>query len=389
MHVTTVDLSLRALLAGQLQAFGAAGFDVLGVSATSPEVAELHAAGIRHASIDGLTRDWTPVSDGRALAGLVNLMRTERPVIVHTHNPKSGVLGRLAARVARVPVIVNTVHGLYANPDVPPLKRFVADRSERWAMRASHHEFFQSQEDYRRALRERMVPAARASWLGNGVDVRRFDPANVDPALVAHVRERWGVPPEGIVIGTVGRLVWEKGYGEFIEAARRVRTIEPRTVFVAVGQREPGKHDGLPASVIEGARREGVVVHGAAATDEMPAIYGAMDLFVLASYREGMPRSAIEASAMRRAVIATNIRGCREVVLDGETGLLIPARDADALADAVLSSLADPARTRTMGERGRARAVERFDEGAVIDRTLAVYRRLMLARGIAPPLANS
>ncbi|MEA2520647.1 MAG: hypothetical protein QOI81_293 [Actinomycetota bacterium] len=385
MHVTTVDLSLRALLAGQLQAFGAAGFDVLGVSATSPDVAELREAGIRHASIDGLTRDWTPVSDARALAGLVNLMRAERPVIVHTHNPKSGVLGRVAARAARVPVIVNTVHGLYANPEVPPLKRFVADRSERWAMHASHHEFFQSQEDFRRALRERMVPGARASWLGNGVDLKRFDPANVDPALVTRVRERWGVPRDGIVIGTVGRLVSEKGYAEFIQAARRVRANEPRAVFVAVGQREPGKDDGLPSAVVDEARREGVVFHGAAATDEMPAVYAAMDLFVLASYREGMPRSAIEASAMRRAVIATDIRGCREVILDGETGILIPARDADALADAVLSSLADPAKTRTMGEHGRLRAVEQFDERGVIDRTLAVYRRLMMARGIAFP----
>ncbi|MEA2580388.1 MAG: hypothetical protein QOE83_1280 [Actinomycetota bacterium] len=385
MHVTTVDLSLRALLAGQLQAFMAAGFEVVGVSAPGPDVVEVEALGIRHQPIVGLTREWTPASDARALAELIRLMRRERPAIVHTHNPKSGVVGRVAARAARAPVIVNTVHGLYAHPDLPAAERWVADRAERWAMRASHHEFFQSEEDYRRAISERMVPSKRASLLGNGVDLDRFDPQIVDQARVAALRKGWGAAPDTIVVGTVGRLVAEKGYREFIDAARAVRGREPHAVFVAVGPTEPFKRDGLPHDVIEAARGDGVVFHGAAGSEEMPALYAAMDLFVLASYREGMPRSAIEASAMQRAIIATDIRGCREVVAAGETGVLIPARDPVALAEAVRSLLADPVRTRAMGEHGRRRALERFDEHGVVDRTLGVYRRLMQDRGMAFP----
>jgi glycosyltransferase involved in cell wall biosynthesis len=355
------------------------------VSAPGPDVAELEALGIRHQPIVGLTRDWTPASDARALVELIRLMRLERPAIVHTHNPKSGVVGRVAARAARVPVIVNTVHGLYAHPDLPVAERWVADRAERWAMRASHHEFFQSEEDYRRAISERMVPSDRASLLGNGVDLDRFDPENVDQARIDVLRKGWGAAPDTVVVGTVGRLVAEKGYREFIDAARAVVGSERHAVFVAVGPTEPTKRDGLPTDVIEAARRDGVVFHGAAGSEEMPAVYAAMDLFVLASYREGMPRSAIEASAMQRAIIATDIRGCREVVAAGETGVLIPARDPVALVGAVRSLLADPVGTRAMGEHGRRRALERFDEHAVVDRTLGVYRRLMQDRGMAFP----
>jgi glycosyltransferase involved in cell wall biosynthesis len=375
IHVTTVDLSLRVLLAYQLRRFMDEGFDVVGASAPGPDVAALRAAGIRHASIPALTRSWTPASDVRALGQLARLFRRERPAIVHTHNPKSGVLGRVAARVARVPIVVNTVHGLYASPALPPGKRWVADRSERWAMRLSHHELFQSQEDLDRALAGGMVRPARASWLGNGVDLRRFDPAAVDVARFAALRSSWRIGDDERVVGTVGRLVREKGYEEFVAAAERTRGRGAR--FVAIGPSEPSKDDALSPGLLARAERAGVVFHGEGEPEDMAAIYTAFDVFVLASHREGMPRSAIEAQAMRRAVVATDIRGCREVVDDGVTGTLVPARDPAALAAAIRAALDDPARAWAMGERGRERALDRFDEDAVVERTLQVYRRLL------------
>jgi glycosyltransferase involved in cell wall biosynthesis len=376
MHVTTVDLSLDSLLRYQLLRFVEEGFDVTGVSAPGPYVESLRSVGIPHISVPSLTRSWTPDDDLRATAQLVRVFRSERPAVVHTHNPKSGVLGRIAARVARVPVILNTVHGLYANPALPPGKRWLIDRAEAWAMRLSHQELFQSQEDLQRALREGMVPPGRASWLGNGVDLRRFDPDAVLVADVEALRARWVVPEGAKVVGTVARLVREKGYEELFRAAAGVRSQRRDVVFVCVGALEPSKGDGLSATDLDRARAAGVVFHGEGTREEMPSIYGAFDVFLLPSHREGMPRSLIEASAMRRPVIATDIRGCREVVDPGVTGTLIPVDDDRAIAGTVSRMLDDPGRV-TMGEAGRQRALEMFDEEGVVERTLQVYRRLL------------
>jgi glycosyltransferase involved in cell wall biosynthesis len=377
MHVTTVDLSLRVLLAYQLRRFAEEGFEVVGVSAPGPYVAGLQADGIRHVAVPELTRSWSPAADARALGRLVRVFRRERPQIVHTHNPKSGVLGRVAARLAGVPVVVNTVHGLYANPALPPVRRRVIAAAEWAAARFSDVELFQSTEDYRTAIRTRMVRGSRAMVLGNGVDLRRFHPDAVGAERVRELRASWGAGPGDVVAGTVGRLVREKGLPEFFEAARRC----PGVRFVAVGPAEPGKADALTVADLEAARAAGVLIHG----DErdMPAVYAAMDLFVLASHREGMPRSAIEASAMGRAVVATDIRGSREVVEEGISGVLVPVGDVDALAKAVSDLASDPVRREKMGAAGRKRAAAEFDEERVVERTLAVYRRLLARRGLA------
>ena len=382
IHLTTVDLSLRALLLGQLERYAKEGFEVVGVSAPGPYVAEVEARGIRHVPVESLTRSWTPVRDLRAIADLRRLFRAERPTIVHTHNPKTGVFGRIAARAAGVPIVVNTVHGLYAAADIGPVKRGVVRAAERVSARLSDFELFQSAEDHEWAVRTRLVPRRRAGWLGNGVDTARFDPASVDRSRVAELRRAWGA--EGrIVVGTVGRLVAEKGYRELFRAAEVVRRDHPEALFVAVGPEDPSKADRLDEGALDRVRaRDGIVLAGEGTAADMPAIHAAFDLFCLPSYREGVPRSAIEAMAMGRAVVATDIRGCREVVADGETGLLIPARDGGALARAVVRLVRDPDLREAMGASGRARAVERFDEELVVRRTLDVYDRLLWAKGL-------
>ncbi|MCA1726346.1 MAG: glycosyltransferase [Actinobacteria bacterium] len=153
-------------------------------------------------------------------------------------------------------------------------------------------------------------------------------------------------------------------------------------LFVAVGPDDPSKADRLDPEALDRARARGVVLPGEGAAEDMPAIYAAFDVFCLPSYREGVPRSAIEAMASGRPVIATDIRGCREVVADGDTGLLIPTRDHAAIARAVRRLVADAALRDRMGGAGRARAVERFDERQVIERTLDVYDRLLRAKGL-------
>jgi glycosyltransferase involved in cell wall biosynthesis len=374
LHVTTTDISLALLLGSQLRAFAAAGLDVVTASAPGPWVARLREWGIPHHPLGHATRATAPVRDARTLLELRSLFRRVQPDIVHTHNPKPGVYGRLAARWARVPVVVNTVHGLYALPEDPRVKRAAVYALERLAATCSDAELVQNPEDVD-VLRRLRVPEDRLHLLGNGVDLTRFDPDRIGPARGAEVRARLGIRADEVVCGVVGRLVWEKGYQEVFDAAARLRLAAPDVRVVVVGPFD-SKGDGLTPADVARAEREAGVLH-LGLRDDMEDLYAAMDVFVLASHREGFPRAAMEAAAMGCPVVATDVRGCRQVVDDGITGLLVPVRDAAALAAAVGQLAADEPRRRRMGEAGRAKARRDFDQQRVIDITLAVYDRLL------------
>jgi glycosyltransferase involved in cell wall biosynthesis len=385
VHLTTTDMSLDWLLGPQLRAFRSAGYDVVGISAPGPHVAHLEATGIHHVPLAHATRSMSLGDDVAALFELRGLLQRLQPDIVHTHNPKPGVYGRLAARSVGVPVIVNTVHGLYALPDDPLPKRAVVYGLERLAATCSHMELIQNPEDID-TLRRLGIPDDQLRLLGNGVDLQRFDPAGPDDDR-QRLRREWGVGADDVLVGAVGRLVIEKGYRELLTAAAAVGGRHPSVRFVVVGPAEPAKADALDASEIAAAERDGVIFTGQ--RDDVDAIYRALDLYVLASYREGFPRSAMEAAAMALPMVATDIRGCRQVVDDGHTGLLVPARDAEALANAIERLATDADLRGKMAEAARAKAEAEFDQQTVIDITLDVYSRELSRAGIRPPAAAS
>jgi len=373
VHLTTTDMSLALLLGPQLRAFAERGMEVIGVSAPGDYVGRLADWGIVHVPLEHATRAVSLRHDLQALPELTRLFRRLRPDIVHTHNPKPGVYGRLAARAAGVPGIVNTVHGLYAAPEDPLARKAFVYALERTASVCSSVELVQNSEDLA-TLRRLGVPAAKLVLLGNGVDLSRFRPAR-SPAEVARARETLGVGSEAVVAGTVGRLVWQKGFRELFAAADHMRTIRPEVVFVVVGPQDPAKGDALDANALSAAAALGNV-RLLGQRDDVEKLYPGFDLFVLPSYREGFPRSAMEAAASGVPVVATDIRGCREVVDHGVNGVLVPVRDADALTVAVAELAADPARRRAFGTAARAKAEAAFDDQAVIETTLAAYARL-------------
>jgi glycosyltransferase involved in cell wall biosynthesis len=374
VHVTTADLSLVLLLGPQLRAFADAGMDVIGMSAPGPYVDQLEAWGVRHVPLRHATRAVAPGSDARALAELAHHFRCLRPDLVHTHNPKPGIYGRLAARAVGVPGIVNTVHGLYATPEDPVARRALVYALERLAAACSHAELVQNPEDLA-VLRRLGVPEDRLVLLGNGVDLGRFQPPR-SPDERARARQALGVPGDAVVVGTVGRLVWQKGFRELFEAARLLAARRPQVRFVVVGPTDPAKADALDDDDLAEARRSGNVVF-TGGRDDVDQLYAGFDLFVLPSYREGFPRSAMEAAASGLPVIATDIRGCRQAVDHEVTGLLVPLRDASALADAVTRLADSEADRRRMGEAAAAKARAEFDDRAVVATTLAVYERVL------------
>ena len=372
-HLTTTDLTLRYLLLGQLRRLSAEGYEVTGISAPGPNAGALQAEGIRHLPWRNATRSWNPVADVRALAELVALLRRERFDLVHTHNPKPGVLGRVAARLAGTPLVVNTVHGLYATPEDRLRKRAAVLGLEWLAGRCSDLELYQSEEDLAWAGRLRLARKGRSHLLGNGTDTGFFDPAQVPPERAAALRRELGLPADALVVGAVGRLVAEKGYRELFAAARAVRQADPRVRFLAVGTPDLDKADAISEAELAAAAGD-VLVTGW--RDDVRDLLAVMDVFVLASWREGMPRSAIEAAAMGKALVLTDIRGCREVARHDREALLVAPRDPGALATAISRLAADPALRERLAGAARRRALERFSEQDVAERVVAHYRRL-------------
>jgi glycosyltransferase involved in cell wall biosynthesis len=383
VQLTTTDISLELLLGPQLSAFTEAGYEVIGVSAPGPFLDAISARGVEHVPLANATRAMAPHKDLLAIGELTRLFRRLRPDIVHTHNPKPGLYGRIAARLAGVPVVVNTVHGLYALPEDDWKKRAVVYGLERVASTCSDAELVQNPEDMatlRKVLRE---PVGKLTLLGNGIDLGRFGERSDAAELRARVRSELGVADDTVVVGAVGRLVLEKGYVELFEAWHELRSAHPGARLVVVGPSDEDKSDAMPPEVMDTARADGVIFLGM--RDDVEAIYRGLDLYVLASHREGFPRSAMEAAAAGLPIVATDIRGCRQVVDDEVSGLLVPVRSADGLRRALDRLIGDADLRRRMSLAAVRRSRDHFDQATVISTTLATYRRLLVASGATPP----
>lgn len=377
-HIATIDLSLRVVLLNQLRAIEAAGYDVTGISADGEHVPAIEQAGIRHIAVP-MTRRMAPLDDLVSLYRLYRLMRRERFDIVHTHNPKPNLFGQIAARAARVPVVISTVHGYYFHDRMRPMARRALIILEKIAARCSDLILSQSREDVETAVREGIASRDRIEVLGNGIDITRFDRASLSDEVLAAARRELGIADGAPVVGFVGRMVEEKGILELMEAAREVLRHFPAAKFLLVGPHDPEKHDALDPAIA--ARRGlGDAFVFAGMRNDMPLMYALMDVFALPSHREGFPRSPMEAAAMGVPSVVTQIRGCREAVVDGESGVFVPVRDSAALAQAIVSLLGDPHRARALGEGGRRLARERFDEQRVFAHVIDAYERLRAAR---------
>lgn len=382
-HITTVDLSLRFLLLNQLQSLQAAGYQVVGISAPGPDVPVLEASGIRHIPVP-MTRRFSPLPDLFSLWRLYRVLRRERFTIVHTHNPKPGLLGQVAAWLAGTPIIVNTVHGFYFHDGMKPFWRQFYITVEKIAARCSDVILSQNSEDIATAVTTHICPPEKIKYLGNGIDIARFDRDCLPPETIARTRAALDIPLDAPVVGFVGRLVAEKGILELLAAVRQVIAQQPQTRLLIIGPLDSEKADALtPAIVTEYGLADACIFTGM--RQDMPELYALMDVFVLPSHREGFPRSPMEASAMGVPCVVTDIRGCREAVVHGRNGYLTPLGDGDALAAAILELLTNKEKARQMGQNGRQMAEELFDEQLVFARVKAEYARLLQEKGTKSP----
>jgi glycosyltransferase involved in cell wall biosynthesis len=371
-QVATADVSVRLLLLDQIQALKALGHDVVAVCAPGDRVEEMRRFGLTVATVP-MARELRPWNDLQSLVALYKLFRKEKFDVVHSHTPKAGILAPLAARLARVPIVVHTIHGLLFHDQMPRWRRWLYWLPEKWTAKLSKFLLSQSHEDISSAVRCGICSREKITYLGNGIDTSHFSP-QFSPADDSRNRSALGIRPDDFVIGCVGRLVYEKGFGELFEAASLLREMGQIKILI-IGPEETDQDDAVPRSQLEMQTGHGDVCLLGFQEDLRPW-YRLMDVFVLPSHREGIPRACMEAAAMGRPVVVTDIRGCREVVRHRETGFLVPVRNPKALADAILELWRDPGKRESFGVQGQRHIKAEFDSRLVLERLRSFYARL-------------
>lgn len=349
----------------------AEGFEVVALSPADMSPADDHvpaltALGVRHIALDIDAKGVSPLGDLRLTVQYRRILRALRPVAFLGWTIKPNVYGSLASRSLGIPVI-NNISGLgTAFIKVNLLTRIVR-LLYRVALSRSSTVFFQNGQDRDLFVEQRLVRAAQTVLLpGSGIDLAQFVP-------VAEAES--AIEPGGPVFLLVARLLRDKGVVEFVDAARIVRAERPDAAFHLLGFLDAENRTAIPRAEIEAWEREGVVRYLGSASDVRPYLAGATAV-VLPSYREGMPRSLLEAAAMGRPLIATDVPGCTEIARAGENAILCRVRDARSLADAMLAMLAlTPAERAALGARSRAIAETEFDVSVVETRYLEAIAR--------------
>jgi glycosyltransferase involved in cell wall biosynthesis len=374
LQLCAVDFTLYHFLLPLMRGLRAAGHEVVGACARGSLVPKIEAEGFRVIDVP-IRRSANPLALWRSYRAIRHMLDAEKFDMVHVHTPVAALAGRLAAWRAHVPKIVYTAHGFYFHEHMPWPKRAAHIGLEWVAGRTTDLLFTQAEED---AATARRLGLARGPIhaIGNGSDPARFRPALPLEAMRAEIRAALGTPPDRPVILTVGRLVAEKGYPELVEAMRNVDA-----ELWIVGERLASDHAGGIGAALAAAESDPVLktrIRLLGYRSDVPDLLRSADIFTLPSHREGMPRSIVEAMLTGLAVVATDIRGSREEVLHGQTGLLVPVRDPTALAAALAHLAGDPPLRAKLGAAGLARARDLYDESKVVAR----QRELIGALGI-------
>ena len=360
VHVMTSPVSLRFLW-GQVGFMKERELELTIVTGPGAELSVFgEREGVATESVD-LTRRITPLRDLRALLQLLKLMRRVRPNIVHSHTPKGGLLGMLAAWLLRVQVRIYHMRGLPVLT-ASGVERSILIWSERLACACAHRVLCVGPSLRKEAISLGLCDPGKIRVLlngsGNGVDaLGAFDPGRRDSTGIEAVRLELGIPTGSLVVGFVGRLVKAKGVVELAEAWRALRDDFPHLVLLIVGGVED--RDRIPTETQTLLAQDPRIF--SPGPDWSPArFYAAMDVVAVPSYREGFPNVPLEAAAMGLPVVASRIPGCTDAIVDGETGILVPCGDPVALAQGLRMYIENPNLRRSHGQSGRERVLSDF-----------------------------
>lgn len=373
------DFSLYRFRMPVMQALVERGAKVWAVSPPGEYSLQFREHGVEFVPIDVDRKTFNPLKALYTIYQLAQILQELRPDVSHTFALRPNVYGALAGRLAKVPVIVSTVTGLgtlYTNHDLKTrLARWGVEQITKWALRYANVVIFQNPDDREYYLNHKLCRPKQARLIiSSGVDIHSFSPNRFPSVERDTLRQRWGFSTNAVVVTMIARLIAPKGVREFVQVAER---LSDKARFVLIGEPDPGNRDSLAWEDIHDYIQRGIVLAPGWQKDVVSWL-AITDIFVLPSYyREGIPVTVLEAMAMGLPVVATDVPGCREAVVHGETGFLVPPRDVDGLTGAIRQLIEDSELRQRMGQAGRVRAVKCFAVERVVEQYLELYAELL------------
>ena len=351
------------------------GHDVLLITGpqTGPEgslLGEACAPGYQVVVLHSMIREVNPLRDWQCLRELRDLLARFKPVVVHTHSSKAGILGRIAAQDTGTPCVIHTIHGMSFNRTQSWPVRYTYQGLEQYCSACTTHLISVADAMTRQAIEAGLGDPSRFTTIYSGIRTDWFDPSRYPRA---EIRRRWGFEPHHIVVGKIARMSSNKGYEYVIPAmaAAAREQADLRFVWIGDGENRADYETALRAAGI----RDRVHMVGLVLPHEIPRVIAGMDMLVHASEWEGLARTLVQALLMEKPVISFDIDGAPEVVFPGQTGELVRLGDSAGMAQAMLRLARDEERRRYYGRVGRTMCLERFDHQVMVDRIVDVYQR--------------
>jgi len=381
IRITTVPISFKVLLKGQLRFMASNGFDVKGVSSEGEELREVHEnEGIVMEAIN-MSRKITPFQDLKSLWEMWNFLRKEKPQIVHTHTPKAGIIGMLAARLAGVPHRLHTVAGLPLM-EATGIKRKILNFVEKLTYSSATRVYPNSKGLYDFILQNHFTQSNKlkiiANGSSNGINTTFFSPAQVSEIEKVALREKLNIHSDDFVFVFVGRIVSDKGINELIKAFSELQTVENKPAgikLLLVGGLENDLDPLNPETLAEINQNKDIISVGF--QQDVRSFFAIADALVFPSYREGFPNVVMQAGAMGLPSIVSDINGCNEIIVEGENGLIIPPKNVEKLKEKMLTLARDKNLYIKLKENSRRMIKNRYEQSMVWKALLEEYEGLL------------
>ena len=382
IRITTVPISFKVLLKGQLRFMASNGFDVKGVSSEGEELKEVHEnEGIAVEAIT-MSRKITPFQDLKSLWEMWNFLRKEKPQIVHTHTPKAGIIGMLAARLAGVPHRLHTVAGLPLM-EATGIKRKILNFVEKLTYSSATRVYPNSKGLYDFILQNNFTQSNKlkiiANGSSNGINTTFFSPAQVSEIEKVALREKLNIHSDDFVFVFVGRIVSDKGINELIKAFSELQAAGNNELtgikLLLVGGLESDLDPLNPETLAEINQNKDIISAGF--QQDVRPFFAISDALVFPSYREGFPNVVMQAGAMGLPSIVSDINGCNEIIVEGENGLIIPSKNVEKLKEKMLTLARDKNLYIKLKENSRRMIESRYEQSVVWNALLEEYEGLL------------
>ncbi|WP_411972658.1 glycosyltransferase family 4 protein [Sphingobacterium sp. Lzh-3] len=381
IRITTVPISLKILLKGQLKYMANHGFTVKGISSKGPELDDVRESeGVEVNSLE-MTRTISPIKDLKSLWEFYKLCKRENPQIVHSHTPKAGIIGMLGAKLAGVPIRMHTVAGMPLM-EARGMRRSLLDFVEKLTYWGATKIYPNSNGLKNFILENGYTTPSKLEVIGNGssngIDTSFFSIDQLEYSSCVNLKKDLGILEDDFVFVFVGRIVGDKGINELVSAFSALNVSNMKLLLV--GALETSLDPLNRQTLVEIENNKNILSVGF--QKDVRPYFAVSDALVFPSYREGFPNVVMQAGAMGLPSIVSNINGCNEIIKNGKNGTIIPVKDSEALKDAMLLFVKDSTYYNKLKNNSRQMVTERYEQGVVWDALLSEYEKLLKDKGL-------